>query len=141
MCEIAVNGYASFRVSDVEIKREGLSYSSDTIAYFKNIHPDDELYFIMGADMFLTLEKWHNFEYIFKNVTILTAPRDGYDYDDLCDVYDKYQKYSCKAYITKEYIEDLSSTMLRNMIREKEDVSEYIDDDVLAYINRNELYR
>ena len=141
MCEIAVNGYASFRVSDVEIKREGLSYSSDTIAYFKNIHPDDELYFIMGADMFLTLEKWHNFEYIFKNVTILTAPRDGYDYDDLCDVYDKYQKYCCKAYITKEYIEDLSSTMLRNMIREKEDVSEYIDDDVLAYINRNELYR
>lgn len=141
MCKIALKDNESFLVSDVEIKREGMSYSCDTIAYFKSVHPDDKLYFIMGADMFLTLEKWHNFEYIFENVTILTAPRDGYDYDDLCKVSSDYQKYSCKAYITKEYIEDLSSTMLRDMIKENMDISEYIDADVFAYINENNIYR
>ena len=87
MCELALKDYENFFVSDVEIKREGMSYSSDTIAYFKEQYPNDELFFIMGADMFLTLEKWHEFEYIFNNVTILTAPRDGCDYDDLMEKY------------------------------------------------------
>lgn len=141
MCEIALKNYKSFVVSDVEVTREGLSYSSDTIAHFKSMHPDDQLYFIMGADMFVTLEKWHNFEYIFDNVTILTAPRDGYDYDELCEIHKSYQKYNCNAYITQEYIEDLSSTLIRDMIKQNKDISDFIDKDVFDYITKNRIYR
>lgn len=140
MCEIALEDFDNFEVSDVEIKREGLSYSSDTIAYFKEQFKNDELFFIMGADMFVTLEKWHNFEYIFKNVTILTAPRDGYDYEYLCDIKKSYDKYSCKAYITEEYIEDLSSTEIRDMIKEDKNISAYLNDEVIKYIFNNKLY-
>ena len=141
MCELALKDYENFFVSDVEIKREGMSYSSDTIAYFKEQYPNDELFFIMGADMFLTLEKWHEFEYIFNNVTILTAPRDGCDYDDLMEKYNYYKKYNCRAYITKEYIEDLSSTFLRERIVSNADVSAYINPNVIIYINEHGLYR
>ena len=141
MCELALKGYENFFVSDAEIKREGTSYSSDTIAYFKEQYPDDELFFIMGADMFLTLEKWHEFEYIFSNVTILTAPRDGCDYDDLMKKYDYYKKYNCNVYITKEYIEDLSSTFLRERIVNNADVSAYVNPNVITYINEHGLYR
>lgn len=141
MCELALKDYENFFVSDVEIKREGMSYSSDTIAYFKEQYPNDELFFIMGADMFLTLEKWHEFEYIFNNVTILTAPRDGCDYDDLMEKYNYYKKYNCSAYITKEYIEDLSSTFLRERIVSNADVSAYINPNVIIYINEHGLYR
>lgn len=141
MCEEALKEFEQFEVSDVEIKREGMSYSCDTIAHFKENYSDCELFFIMGADMFLTLEKWHNFEYIFKNVTILTAPRDGYDYGYLCDIRDSYDKYFCKAYITKEYIEDLSSSQIRDMIKEEKDVSAYLDKKVIDYIKNNNLYR
>lgn len=140
MCEIALKDYDNFIVSDVELRREGTSYSSDTIAYFKEQYPQCELYFIMGADMFLTLEKWHNFEYIFENVTILTAPRDDCSYQTLCYKCDDYSKYPCKAYITKEYIEDLSSTLLRDMLSNNQDVSAYMNSDVVEYITQNKLY-
>ena len=141
MCELALKDCDNFYVSDAEIKRAGMSYSSDTIAYFKDKYPSDDLYFIMGADMFLTLEKWHNFEYIFDNVTILTAPRDDCDYDELKSKFEYYKKYNCKAYITKEYIEDLSSTFIRDIIKRDVDVSAYLDEDVIKYIDEHELYR
>lgn len=141
MCEIALSQYENFEVSDVEIKREGLSYSSDTIAYFKDIYKDAEIYFIMGADMFLTLERWHKFQYILDSVTVLTAPRDDCSYDKLCDKLSEYKKYNCKAHITKEYIEDLSSTFLRNSIKDNKDVSSYLNKDVISYITQHNLYR
>ncbi|MBQ8058151.1 MAG: nicotinate (nicotinamide) nucleotide adenylyltransferase [Ruminococcus sp.] len=142
MCELALKRYDSFFVSDVEIKRGGLSYSSDTIAYFKVLYPEDDLFFIMGADMFLTLEKWHEFQYIFDNVTILTAPRDDCDYDKLVKKFEYYKnKYNAKVYITKEYIEDLSSTSIRDMILSEADISAYLDKDVVAYIVKHGLYR
>ncbi len=141
MCKIALSDYPYFSVSDVEIKREGTSYSCDTIAFFKALHPDAQLHFIMGADMFLTLEKWKNFEYIFDNITILTAPRDDCSYDELVAKFDYYQKYGCKAYITTDYIEELSSTFLRNRIRNSLNVSAYLDEKVIAYINEHKLYR
>ena len=141
MCELALYQYENFEVSDVEINRKGFSYSSDTIAYFKEIYKDADIYFIMGADMFLTLEKWHEFQYIFQNVTVLTAPRDDCSYEELCNKLGEYRKHNCKAYITEEYIEDLSSTFLRDMIKENKDVSAYLSNDVISYITQHDLYR
>ena len=141
MCKLALKGYDKLLVSDVEIKRKGTSYSCDTIAHFKEQFPDAQLFFIMGADMFMTLESWRNFEYIFDNVTILSAPRDDDDYSDLLNKLCEYKKYSCKAHISKEYIEDLSSTMLRDMIKNNLDVSDYMNNAVIEYITQNNLYR
>lgn len=141
MCELALRGFDRFTVSDVEINRQGMSYTSDTITYFKSVYPDDELYLIMGADMFLTLEQWHNFRYIMDNVTILTAPRNKCDFEQLNTKLDCYSKYFCKAYITKEFIEDLSSTKIRDMINNNLDVSAYLNADVITYISQYDLYR
>ncbi len=141
MCELALSQYDDFEVSDIEIKRQGLSYSSDTIAYFKEIYKEDEIYFIMGADMFLTLENWHDFQYIFKSVTVLTAPRNDCGFEKLRKKLDEYKKYNCKAYITEEYIEDLSSTFLRDMLKNSRDVSDYLSHDVISYIKKHNLYR
>lgn len=142
MCEIALDGFNNLIVSDIEVQRQGISYSSETIACFKQMFKDCELYFILGADMFLTLEKWHNFEYIFDNVTLLTAPRDDCDYNELCEKAFYYnKKYACNAYITKESIADLSSTMVREMYKNGEDLSCYVDKNVLEYIVQNDLYR
>ena len=141
MCELATASYDNFCVSDFEMKKEGVSYSSDTIAYFKKQFPNSEIFFIMGADMFMTLESWHEFQYIFDNVTILTAPRNESDFEDLVKQYEYYQKYSCKAQITQEYIQDLSSTKVRDLIKNSEEVSKFIDNRVLEYIELNGLYR
>lgn len=141
MCTLAVEDIDCFEVSDVEIIRDGLSYTSETIAYFKDTYPDDDLYLILGADMFCTLEKWHDFKYIFKNVTLLTAPRDDVTYDELCNKLETYSEYNCKAIISEQYIQDLSSTVIRDKLASGQDVTKLINDKVFDYINKHSLYR
>ena len=45
-------------VSDLEVRREGKSYTADTLRVFRERYPGDELWLLMGADMFLTLQNW-----------------------------------------------------------------------------------
>ncbi len=141
MCTLAVEGIDCFEVSDVEINRDGLSYTSETIAYFKDTYPDDDLYLILGADMFCTLEQWHDYKYIFKNVTLLTAPRDDVTYDELCNKLETYNKYNCKAILSEQYIQDLSSTVIRDKLASGQDVTKLINNNVFDYINKHSLYR
>lgn len=142
MCRIAAFNCENILVSDIEIQRKGMSYTSDTIAYFKLKNPTDDLYLIMGADMFLTLDKWHNAEYIFKNAAILTVPRDDVTYEMLYDRYRTYiDKYSCRAIISKTPIMDISSTGIREKIKSGADVADCLDSGVLSYIIENNLYR
>ena len=46
-------------VLDLEVHRQGKSYTSDTLKALKALYPDDELWLLMGTDMFLTLQAWH----------------------------------------------------------------------------------
>lgn len=77
MVKRAIGAHPNYEISDVEIQREGNTYTCDTIAFFKEKYPDAELYFIIGTDSLFSLQKWRNVEYIFKNCTILCATRNG----------------------------------------------------------------
>lgn len=74
MCELAIQdfGNPSFEVSDIEIKREGVTYTVDTL---KELSGD--LYFITGTDSAATLEDWHNYEEILKLCTVVAVTRKG----------------------------------------------------------------
>lgn len=140
MCLLAAANYPQLEVSDIELRREGLSYTSDTIAALKNDR--DEFFLIVGADMYVTLDKWHDFQYIFDNATILVAPRNELDYDSLKEKYREFRrKYSCRTLIAREGIGGLSSTAVREGIASGADVSDMINPRVLAYIRENGLYR
>ena len=60
MTELAVEGCHYFEVSDVELKRSGISYTYDTVLELKKQYPGYELYFIVGADSVPQLSTWHN---------------------------------------------------------------------------------
>ena len=139
MCRLATESYDNLEVSDIEVFREGLSYTSDTIAQLKN--DDDELFLIVGADMYVTLDKWHDFQYIFDNATILVAPRNELDYNSLVEKYEYYKKeYGCRTMIAQNGIGGLSSTKVRSGIASGEDVSGMVDPKVLDYIREHGLY-
>lgn len=140
MCELAAQDYPQLEVSDIELRREGESYTSDTIAALKN--DEDSLFLIVGADMYMTLDRWHEFRYIFDNATILVAPRDELDYDSLKEKYKEYKLlYNCRTIIAHQGIGELSSTIVREGIASGADVSSMIDSRVLKYIQDNDLYR
>ena len=79
MLKLAIEGIDKFEISDLEIKRAGYTYTKDTVAYFKENYPDDELYFLIGTDTLFMLEKWYMPEYLFKNLIFIVAKRGDAD--------------------------------------------------------------
>ncbi len=127
MCLLATEDHPKLEVSDIELRREGPSYTS---------------YLIVGADMYMTLDKWHDCQFIFDHVTILVAPRDEVDYDSLNEKYLFYrEQYDCRTLIAHQAIGELSSTVVREGIATGADVSHMIHPRVLEYIQQHDLYR
>lgn len=107
-------------VSDWEIKKGGKSYSIETIEYLSAQYPSYELYFLMGSDMFLSIEKWFHFEDILKICTIITAPRTSEDLPLLYPMAEKLAKsYAAKCIVLKAPIHEKSSTQIREGSRDE----------------------
>lgn len=142
MCNIAVESYDDFSVSDIEIKRKGKSYTYETLTSLKEIYPEDTLYFITGADMFLTLEKWKNPEIIFDKAIIAAVPRNSSDSEVLNSHYQTILKpMGAKASILDEPVLSVSSTFIRENIENFDLIKSLIDRNVYEYIVKNNLYR
>lgn len=142
MCKLAFSEISPLiEISDVELKREGKSYTADTIRYFKN-EGNDEIYLLCGTDMLLTLGSWYNAEYILTNAKIVCMRREC-DIEIEKDIQAKKEEYETK-YGTEVHVLDvcaieLSSSEIRNKINFSGDDGQ-ITDKVLAYIKKNGLY-
>lgn len=130
----------SAEVSDMEIARGGTSYTVDTLREIRRKNPEDELWFIMGTDMFLTIEKWREPEEIMHLANIAVAPRCEDDRETL-HRHAEYlaEKYGATARIMKEAALEISSTEIRDAIK-SETSSDYLPRSVCEYIKQNNLY-
>ena len=75
MCRLAFTGIRSAEISDIEIRRGGKSYTSETLRSLREEYPDAEFWLLMGGDMLKTLATWHEAEYILSTVKIGAFPR------------------------------------------------------------------
>jgi nicotinate-nucleotide adenylyltransferase len=83
MVRLAVADNAAFVVSDMEGERGGRSYSVDTLRELGARHPEDELFFIIGADSFHDIANWHRYEEIFRLANVICVQRPGSTIDSL----------------------------------------------------------
>lgn len=142
MCKLACRGKENFFVSDIEIKRQGKSYTYETLTQLKEIYPDDHLYTIMGADMFLTLNRWKNPEIIFEKSSIITIPRDEENKHELENFYNKVLKaMGASSVILPNPVMSVSSTFIRENLDNFNLISDMLDKGVYDYIIKNNLYR
>lgn len=127
-------------VSDIEIKRNDVSFSVYTLEQLKKDGYGD-IYFIMGADMCLCIEKWYEFKKVLSLMTIVTAPRRPDEYEILVS-HAKHLKeaYNANCIVGDFEVMEVSSTFLREKIKNNEDVSEYIPEKIFEYIDKNRLY-
>lgn len=72
-----------FEISDIELKREGKSYTYDTLCELKVTYPEDELFLIMGSDMLLCFDSWYRYMDILNMVTLCAASRGDADFSVL----------------------------------------------------------
>ena len=141
MCELAFEGVDGVVISDIEIKRGGKSYTYDTLASLSR--PDARLFLLCGTDMVLTFDRWYRSEDIFKLCYPTYVRREK---DPLLDsmivakIGEYYQKYGVMfRKIVVDPIE-LSSTDIRNAVKENKDVSGMISPEVENYIKEHRLY-
>lgn len=141
MLKLAVKDIPYFRISEMEIKRQGYSYSSVTLEELKKIHPDTDYYFIMGADSVFQIETWHDPATVMADCIILAATRDHTPAEKLNAQID-YLKAKYKADIRLLDIPDLelSSSEIRKRISRHQPVRFMIPDAVLEYIEEHQLY-
>ena len=78
MIRLAIGDDPALKVSDVELKRTGPSFTIDTLKHFKSILPDETcLYFILGLDAFLEIDTWKSFRELFDEVPFIAISRPG----------------------------------------------------------------
>ncbi len=127
-------------VSDIEILREGKSFTVDTLREIKSKLPKDELWFVMGTDMFLTIESWRKPQTIFEFVNIAAVPRDKNDLETLRK-HSRFlkEKYGAVSRIIETEAVTISSSELRPDIN-CNGLLEFLPEEVRAYIIKNKLY-
>ena len=140
MCRLAFRGVSGAEVSDMELMRGGVSYTSDTVRHIRATCPQNELFLVIGSDMLESFTQWHEFEYILSSCVLLAVSRES-DHalrekkiaEQLSSGYHAdVRVISCRAV-------PASSTEVRAQLAkgEKPDV---LPDDVYEYIRLHRLY-
>ena len=129
-------------VTNMELRRHGKSYTSDTLRELHEQYPDDELYLLMGSDMFLSFETWHEPEVICSLARLAAFSRLKEGEAELFAAQKRMleQKYGAKVdIIVNENVIELSSTDVRKAL-ESGKGKDLTPNAVYGYIQREHLY-
>ena len=137
----AIYGNDHFVSSDFEIKRSGNTYTAETLSELNRLCPDDEIYFIIGEDSIYNIKTWYEPQTIFNNCVLVVAPR-GHEPDvKLLDIKDELIKeYSARIELLDTPDIDISSSMIRDRIRDGKSIRYYVPERVAAKIFENGYY-
>lgn len=140
MAEIALLPYEDLTVSSVEIENLHPSYTIDTVKTFKDAYKEEELYFIVGEDSLDQLNQWKENEKLIDLVKFIVVPRmeENQTQNKIAAWNEKYPN---KFSMFPKKIMDISSTKIRNDIQQGMDVTAYLDEKVLSYIKKYNLYQ
>ena len=143
MISISLKDHDDMESSDIELNREGKSYSFETLLELKKLYPNDELYLITGADMFLTLDKCRETERIFNTANIIGVPRVSSDYEKMEEYVENVIKpMGAKVFMLSQTVFDTaSSTYVRENIDDYQKIKDMITPEVYRYITEKGLYR
>ena len=157
MVALAVEGNPAFEVSDVEGRREGRSYSIDTVRYFLDTRVRDlELFFILGRDAFADIGRWKDWEKLLLLCHFVVVTRPGYDDQRPDEILPPPLAASFRhlpgrkafrspsgssLFFRSATFLDISSTDIRKRLSRGKSVRYLIPDAVAEYISRHSLYR
>ena len=141
MLKLICNKENKLEVSDIELKSDKQLYTIQTLGMFKNKYENYDIYFVMGTDNLKELRTWKEPEKILANYRIIILERNDDNIYEIINNDELLNKYK-QSLIKIDGIDRifLSSTMIREKIKNGEDVKQFIDEDVLEYIREHELY-
>lgn len=142
MLQLAVAGHPKVEVSTLELERGGVSYTVDTLEALRALHPEDELWLLMGLDSLLSLGHWYRAHDIVRLATVATLLRPGaaLPRGDFAG-FSAEESAALREHIVDGHCPEISSTDVRAKLRASRtgEVPE-LAPEVLAYIRAKRLY-
>jgi len=135
MAKIAIKDNPDFILSDLELKREGESYTIDTLNEFKKLYPSSEIFLLLGSDVLDEIESWKEPDKIFKEVKVVIALRPGFD---KIDRKNKFAKRSLSVPINGL---NISSTQIRKKVKAGNSIRYLVPPGIEEFIRAKNLYR
>lgn len=132
MVRLAIGEHTKMKASNIEFKLPQPSYTVNTLAYISDKHPEHEFALIMGSDNLGSFHKWKNYEFILEHHKIYVYPRPGYDGGNL--------KTHPNVHFTDAPLLEISSSFLREAIKNKKDVRYYFTEPVWNYLKEMHFY-
>jgi len=129
-----------FEISEVDIQRDPPHYAVDTVEIIKEKNPSVELVYIIGEDSLKDLPNWHEPDRFLTTIDQLAvAPRPGIK-TDLDQLNRAIPGLSEKTVLIPEIMVEISSSIVRERVREGAPFEHFLIDPVIDYINKNKLY-
>jgi nicotinate-nucleotide adenylyltransferase len=141
MIQLAIQDNPHFEVSCMELEREGITYTADTLRELNANYPEDEFYFIMGTDSLYQIEDWWKPKQIFNLTNIVVAVRDHTTNQKLSGQVDHLtEQFGARIHLLNTPNMDISSKMLRQCLSNCKSIRYYVPDAVEQYIRAQNLY-
>lgn len=144
MVRLSIADNPNFELSLAEMQDEGYSYSYTyrTLERMNREHPDEDYYFIVGADSLLTLEKWRRPDRICQNCKIVVAVRNRTPEETICQEIQRLSEKFQGTFLRLDTPEiDISSARIRKRVSENKTIRYYVPDPVRDFISQNQIYR
>jgi nicotinate-nucleotide adenylyltransferase len=140
LCRLAVDGDPRFDVSEIELNRDGPSYTVDTLSLLHSSAPDTDLYLILGGDIAAGLPDWHEPERVMSLSTLAVAKRRGTPKEQVEQSLARLRGGRRTRFFRMPRI-GVSSTFIRERVRTGQPIRYLVPDPVAAYIADKGLYR
>ncbi len=144
MCALAAREIpeAAVEVSALETQRRGKSYTADTLEELEVLYPQDRFFFLMGEDMFLTIDRWYRPEAICSGAALCASPRSVDGMKKLEAQKRKLEReFSARCFLEDIPYLEVSSTQVRELAQKGQDISGLVPESVAGYIKSWGLYR
>lgn len=135
MIELATAGKDYLQVSDIEMNLPKPSYTITTLKALSEQYPEHNFILLIGSDNMRIFNQWKEYKTILKDYSVLVYPREGYPYEEYEETYPEMQVLEEAPFFP------ISSTQIREMIKNHQDASQWLHPDVYQFIKQNGLYR
>ena len=132
MIDLAIEGEKKLRSSNIEFKLPKPSYTVETLLYLSEKYPQHKFSIVLGSDSFQNIKKWKNSEYLLDNFSFFIYERPGFKVNK--------ELLNDRRIILKAPLLDISSTRIREMIKQKKSIRYLVPDIVKEEINNQQYY-
>ena len=135
MTKTAIRSEPRFKICNIEFSMPIPSFTINTLQKLNNLYPNHDFTLIIGSDNMININRWHNYNLLLRNHSILVYPRPGYPLEKVPGSPNKSIK------IIEAPVLDISSTLIRKGLKERKKLNFLLPQGVYDYISEHQLYQ